>query len=152
MYLKYLFLSCFTSLGYLFWAFFIIMTTFYNIFYNINLTLSKCCLENININVNKSHTPLCLTNNVFLFGQKETISIFTTPSSSITSYNLVIFYFIVAILSSIFYKKDNFNITKQPFPFLIFFFFVLVLILSIMNFLVLNSSKSQAILTLQKFL
>ena len=152
MYLKYLFLSCFTSLGYLFWAFFIIMTTFYNIFYNNNLTLSKCCLENININVKKSHTPLCLTNNVFLFGQMEAISVFTTPSSSITSYNLVIFYFIVAILSSIFYKKDNFNITKQPFPFLIFFFFVLVLILSIMNFLVLNSSKSQAILTLQKFL
>ena len=63
-----------------------------------------------------------MTNNVFTFGKKETISVSFTPSSSITSYNLVIFYFIGAILSSIFYKKDNFNITKQLFPFLIYFF------------------------------
>ena len=123
---KYLFLSCFTSLRYLFLAFPIITTTFYNIFYNNNFTTAKCSFENIN----KSHTSLCLTN-VFIFDQKETISVSSTPSSSITSYNLVIFYFIGAILSSIFYKKDNFNITKQLFPFLIFFFFVLVLILSI---------------------
>ena len=46
---KYLFLSCFTSLRYLFLAFSIIATTFYNIFYNNNFTLSKCCFENINI-------------------------------------------------------------------------------------------------------
>ena len=100
-------------------------------FYNNNFTLSKCCFENINININKSHLSLCLTDNVFILGQKETISVSSNPSSSITSYNLVIFYFIGAILSSIFYKKDNFNITKQLFPFLIYFFFVLVLILSI---------------------
>ena len=114
---KYLFLSCFTSLRYLFLAFPIITTTFYNIFYNNNFTTAKCSFENIN----KSHTSLCLTN-VFIFDQKETISVSSTPSSSITSYNLVIFYFIGAILSSIFYKKDNFNITKQLFPFLIYFF------------------------------
>ena len=128
---KYLFLSCFTSLRYLFLAFFMITTTFYNIFYNNNLTLSKCCSENFNININKSKTSLCLANNIFLSGQKETISVFSTPSSFITSYNLVIFYFIGAILSNIFYKKDNFNITKQLFPFLIYFLIVLVLILSI---------------------
>ena len=109
---KYLFLSCFMSSRYLFLAFTIITTTFYNIFYNNNFTLLKCCFENINININKSHTSLCLTNNVFIFGQKETISISSTPSSSITSYSLVIFYFIGAILSRLFYKKDNFNITK----------------------------------------
>ena len=88
-------------------------------------------------------------------------SVSPTPSSSITSYNPVIFYFIGAILSSMFYKKDNFNIKKQLFPFLIFFF-VLVVILSInkeiqnvvliMNFLVLNLSKSLAIITVQKCL
>ena len=60
--------------------------------------------------------------NVFIFDQKETISVSSTPNSSITSYNLVIFYFKGAILSSIFYKKDDFNITKQLFPFLIYFF------------------------------
>ena len=73
------------------------------------------------IYINASVRPLCLAN-VFIFDQKETISVSSTPSSSITSYNLVIFYFIGAILSSIFYEKDNFNITKQLFPFLIYFF------------------------------
>ena len=63
-----------------------------------------------------------MTNNIFIFGQKETISVSSTPSSSITSYNLAIFYFIGAILSSIFHKKDNFNITKQLIRFLIYFF------------------------------
>ena len=119
---KYLFLSCFMSLRYLFLTFFIIATTFCNIFYYNNSSLSKCCFENINININKSHTSLCLTNNVFIFGRKETISLSSTPSSSITSYNLVIFYFMRAILSSIFYKKDNFDIAKQLFSFLIYFF------------------------------
>ena len=139
---KYLFLSCFTSLRYLLLALFIITTTFYNIFCSNNFTLSKCCLENINTNINKSHqgtlpklpwshTSFYLNNNVFLFGQKETISVSSTPNSSITSYNHVIFYFIGAILSIIFYKKDNFNIKKQLLPFLLFFFFVLVVILSI---------------------
>ena len=96
-------------------------TTAFYIFHNINFTLSKFCLENINISVNKSHTSLCLTNNVFLFGQKGITSVSSTPSSSITCYNPLIFYFIGAILSSTFYKKDNFDITKQFFPFLIFF-------------------------------
>ena len=105
MVFKHLFLSCFTSLRYLFLAFFIITTTFYDIFYNNGFTLSEYCLENINININKPHTSLCLTNDVFLFGQKEIISVSSTLSSSITSYNIVIFYFIGAILSSIFYKK-----------------------------------------------
>ena len=126
---KYLFLSSFTSLRYLFLAFSIIATTFYNIFYNNNFTLSKCCFENIDIYIyiyyiyyiyiyiyiNTSHGSLCLTNNVFILDQRETITI------SITSYNLAIFYFIGVFLSSIFYKKDNFNITKQIFPFLIIF-------------------------------
>ena len=118
---KYLFLSCFKSLRFLFLSFSIIATTFYNIVYNNNFTRSKSCFDNINIYINASVRPLCLAN-VFIFDQKETISVSSTPSSSITSYNLVIFYFIGAILSSIFYEKDNFNITKQLFPFLIYFF------------------------------
>ena len=61
------------------------------IFYIKNFTLSKCCLQNINININKIDTSLCLTNNVFIFGQKETISVSSTPSSSITSFNLCYF-------------------------------------------------------------
>ena len=117
---KYLFLSCFKSLGILFLSFSIIATTFYNIFYNNNFTRSKCCFDNINIYINTSVRSLSLT--VFIFDQKETFSISSTPSSSITSYNLVIFYFIGAILSSILYKKDNFNITKQLFPLLVYFF------------------------------
>ena len=117
---KHLLLSYFLLLRHLFLVYFIITTTFYNIFYNNNFALSKCCLENIDININKSHTSLCLVN-VFLFGQKEIISVSSTPGSSITSYNPFIFYFIGAILSSIFYKKDNFNITKLFFPFSIFF-------------------------------
>ena len=71
----------------------------------------KRCFEDTDIDINKSHASLCFYNNVFIFGQKETISVSSTPSSSISSYNLVIFCFIGAILSSIFYKKDNFNIT-----------------------------------------
>ena len=68
-----------------------------------------------------SHTSLCVTNNVFFFGEKEIISVSFTPSSSITSYNPFIFYFIGAIISRIFYKKNNFNIPKQYCPFLTFF-------------------------------
>ena len=113
---KYLFLSCFKSLRFLFLSFSIIATTFYNIFYNNNFTRSKCCFDSINIYINMSVRSLCLAN-VFIFDQKETISVSFTPNSSITSYNLFVFY-----LSSTFYKKDNFNITKQLFPFLIYFF------------------------------
>ena len=49
------------------------------------------------------------------------ISVSFAPSGSVTSYNPVIFYFIGAILSNIFYKEDNFDITKQLLPFLFFF-------------------------------
>ena len=66
-------------------AFSITTTTFYNIFYNNNFTIAKCCFENINVNIDKSHTPLWLINSVFILGQKETISVSSTPSSSITS-------------------------------------------------------------------
>ena len=65
---------------------------------------------------------LCLIN-VFLFGQKEIISFSSTPSNYITGYNPLIFYFIGAILSSIFTKKRTINITKKFF--FIFNFFSL---------------------------
>ena len=72
-------------------------------------------------NINKSKTSLGPTNNVFLFGQKEIISVSTNPVSTVTSYKSLIFFFIVVIFSSTFYKKNHFKITKQILPFLIFF-------------------------------
>ena len=88
------------------------MTTYYNIVYNNNFTFSKFRLENIDIIINKSHMSLCLTDNVFLFSQKEMISVFSTPGNSVTNFNPLIFYFIGGILSSIFNKKYDNNITK----------------------------------------
>ena len=111
-----------------------------------------------------SRRSLCLTKNVFIFDQKETVSVSSTLSSSITSYNLVIFFLIGGILSSIFYKKDNFNFTKQLFPLLIYFLLCFsansfrkskncnLKCCPNNDFLVLNSSKSQAILMVQKCL
>ena len=64
---------------------------------------------------------LCLIN-VFLFGQREIISFSSTPSNYITGYNPLIFYFIGAILSSIFTKKkEQLILQRNFFPFLIFF-------------------------------
>ena len=112
---KYLFLLFFPSLTYLF---FIITITFNNSFYN-NFGNSVTLLNNYFKNFNES---LCLTNNVFLFCQKEIISVSTTLSNTVTSYYRLVFYFMVAIFSSIFYQMNNFKITRQILPFLIFFF------------------------------
>ena len=112
---KYLFLLFFPSLTYLF---FITTVTFNNSFYNNfgnNFTLLNNYFENFN-------ESLCPTNNVFLFGQKEIISVSTTPSNTVTNYYRLLFYFMVAIFSSIFYQMNNFKITRQILPFLIFFF------------------------------
>ena len=112
---KYLSLLFFPSLTYLF---FIITVTFNNSFYNNfgnNFTLLNNYFEKFN-------ESLCLTNNVFLFGQKEIISVSTNPSNTVTSYYRLLFYFMVAIFSSIFYQMNNFKITRQILPFLIFFF------------------------------
>ena len=111
---NYLFLLFFPSLTHLF---FIITVTFNNSFYNNfgnNFTLLNKYFENFN-------ESLCLTN-VFLFGQKEIISVSTTPSNTVTSYYRLLFYFMVAIFSSILYQMNNFKITRQFLPFLIFFF------------------------------
>ena len=112
---KYLFLLFFPSLTYLF---FIITVTFNNSFYN-NFGNNFTLLNNYFENFNESQ---CLTNNVFLFGQKEIISVSTTPSNTVTSYYGLSFYFMVAIFSSIFYQMNNFKIKRQFLPFLIFFF------------------------------
>ena len=90
-----------------------IISIFYNIFYPNNFTVSKCYLENINININDSH--ICHSVWLIMFSYLF-ISVSFAPSGSVTSYNPVIFYFIGAILSSIFYKEDNFDITKQLLP------------------------------------
>ena len=71
----------------------------------------------IEILISHKRTCFCLTNNFFTFGKKETISVTFTPSSSITSYNLVIFYFIGAILSSTFYKKIFLTLQNNFFHF-----------------------------------
>ena len=112
---KYLFSLFFPSLTYLF---FIITVTFKNSFYN-NFGNNFTLLNNYFKNFNES---LCLTNNVFLFGQKEIISVSTTRSNTVTSYYRLLFYFMVAIFSSISYQMNNFKITRQILPFLIFFF------------------------------
>ena len=59
---------------------------------------------------------------VFLFGQKEIISVSTVLSNTVTSYYRLVFYFMVAIFSSIFYQMNNFKTTRQILPFIIFFF------------------------------
>ena len=97
---KYLFLLFLPSLTYLF---FIITVTFNNSFYN-NFGNSFTLLSNYFENFNES---LCLTNSVFLFGQREIISVSTTLGNNVTS---------------IFYQMNNFKITRQILPFLIFFF------------------------------
>ena len=107
---KYLFLLFFPSLTYLF---FIITVTFNNSFYN-NFGNNFTLLNNYFENFNESQ---CLTNNVFLFGQKEIISVSTTPSNTVTSYYGLSFYFMVAIFSSIFYQMNNFKIKRQFLPF-----------------------------------
>ena len=76
---KYLFLLFFPSLTYMF---FIITVAFNNSFYN-NFGNNFTLLNNYFENFNESQ---CLTNNVFLFGQKEIIFVSTTPSNTVTSY------------------------------------------------------------------
>ena len=114
---KYLFLSFSSLLTYLC---FIVTVIFDNFVYtnNFSSNFTNSYLENIN----KSQTSLCPTNNVFLFGQEEIISVSTTPGNTMTSYKSLIFFLIVTIFSSIFYKKNHFKITRQILPFLIFFF------------------------------
>ena len=68
---------------------------------------------------------LTLTNKVFLFGEEEITSV------SLNSCNPVMFYFIGAILSGIFYKTDNFNVTKHHFSMFNIFFLCFSLFLSI---------------------
>ena len=103
-----------------------ITTTFYNTFYNNNFTLSKCCIKNIDININKAHTSICLANNVFLIGQTEIISVSSTPSSPMTRYNPLSFISEEPFCQGFFTKKDNFNIARHLFPFLIFFLIVIL--------------------------
>lgn len=87
------------------------MTTFYNISYNNEFSdfkISKCCLENTNVNISRSY----LDNNFFIWSKKDIISVTFTPSSSITSFNYLIFYFLGEIFSCLFYKGNNFNMIK----------------------------------------
>ena len=68
---------------------------------NFSSNFTNSYLENIN----KSQTLLHSTNNVFSFGQEELISVSATPANTVTNYKSLIFFSIVAIFSSIFYKK-----------------------------------------------
>ena len=100
---KFLFLSFFPLLIYLY---FIVTVIFDNFIYtnNFSYNFTNSYLESIN----KPQTSLYLANNVFLFSQEEIISASTTPVNTMTSYKSQIFFFIVAIVSSIFYKKKSF--------------------------------------------
>ena len=115
---KYLFLSFFPLLAYLR---FIVTVIFDNFVYinNFSSNFTNSYLESIN----KLQASLCSTNNVFLFGQGEIISVSTTPGSTMTSYKSLIFCLIVTIFSSIFYKKIILKSQSKSCPFLFFYFF-----------------------------
>ena len=70
---------------------------------NFSHTFTNSYLEKIN----KSQASLCQTNNVFLFGLQEVISVSTTAVNTVTSYKSLIFFFIVGILPSTLYKKKK---------------------------------------------
>ena len=72
-------------------------------------------------NVGKSQTSLCLTNNIFLFGQEEINSVSITPVSTVTVYKSLIFFSMVDIFQIFFTKKNPFKITNQILSFLVFF-------------------------------
>ena len=101
---KYLFLSFFPLSIYLH---FIVTVIFDNIIYADNFRTNFTILNSYLENNNKSQASLYLNNNVSLFDQEEIISVSTTPTITVTSYKSLIFLFIVAIFSSIFYKKKN---------------------------------------------
>ena len=60
--------------------------------------------------------------NLLFFNQEPTVSVSITNKNTITSYNPIIFYSVVTTFLCIFYKKHNFNFTKQFLPFVTFFF------------------------------
>ena len=76
---KYLFLSFSPLLIYLRFITTVIFDNF--ITNNFSSKFTNSYLENIN----KSQTSLCLTNNVFLFGQEEIISVSNTPVNIVTN-------------------------------------------------------------------
>ena len=98
------FLSFFPLLIYLC---FIVTVIFDIIIYTSNFSTNFTIFNSYLENINKSQTSLCPTNNISLFGQEEIISVSTTPVSTVTTYKSLIFVFIVAIFSSIFYKKKK---------------------------------------------
>ena len=97
---KYLFFIIFPLLIYICFIAIVIFDNFICT-NNFNSNFTNSYLENIN----KSQASLCPTNNVLLFCQEEIISVSTIPDNTVTSYNSLILFSIVAILSSIFYKK-----------------------------------------------
>ena len=128
---KYLFLSFFPLSIYLH---FIVTVIFDNIIYADNFRTNFTILNSYLENNNKSQASLYLNNNVSLFDQEEIISVSTTPTITVTSYKPLIFLFIVAIFSSIFYKKKKSFLNHKPnFDFLNFFFSFLLIVLLLIN-------------------
>ena len=74
--------------------------------YTNNFSTSFTTLNGYIENSNKLQTLICLTNNVFLFGQEEIISVSTTTASTATSYLSLIFIFIIAFFQAFLTKKS----------------------------------------------
>ena len=111
---KYVFLSLLPLLIYLS---FILTFIFNNTFFDHDILNNN--FTHINIFLESSNESI---RNLLFFNQEPTVSVSITNKNTITSYNPIIFYSVVTTFLCIFYKKHNFNFTKQFLPFAIFFF------------------------------
>ena len=111
---KYVFLSLLPLLIYLS---FILTFIFNNTFFDRDILNNN--FMHINIFLESSNKSI---RNLLFFNQELTVSVSITNKNTVTSYNPIIFYSVVTTFLCIFYKKHNFNFTKQFLPFVIFFF------------------------------
>ena len=111
---KYVFLSLLPLLIYLS---FTVTFIFNNAFFDHDILNNN--FTHINIFLESSNESI---RNLSFFNQEPIVSVSITNKNTITSYNPIIFYSVVTTFLCIFYKKHNFNFTKQFLPFVIFFF------------------------------
>ena len=111
---KYVFLLLLPLLIYLS---FILTFIFNNTFFDHDILNNN--FTHINIFLESSNESI---RNLLFFNQEPTVSVSITNKNTITSYNPIIFYSVVTTFLCIFYKKHNFNFTKQFLPLVIFFF------------------------------
>ena len=108
---------CLSLLPLLIYLSFILTFIFNNTFFDHNILNNN--FMHINIFLESSNESI---RNLLFFNQEPTVSVSITNKNTITSYNPIIFYSVVTTFLCVFYKKHNFNFTKQFLPFVIFFF------------------------------